>query len=120
MFKTKEEKIAFRKGMQAQFNKEHPLIRYEVFSRDTSYDAKGNINSSYDTGYSMSFRNKKEAMKRLKEANEAERVRNERVMDSVKRKSVDVYDSSKSITTKWFLKKVKPYREGYKFRNHIK
>lgn len=110
MFKTKEEKAAYRKGMQAQFNKEHPVIRYEVVPKYTSYDEKGNISGSY-TGLPILFGKKKEAMETVDRCNERERFSNERVMNSVKRKSVNVHNSAESTTAEWFLRKVdKPYR----------
>ena len=108
---SKAERLSFKKGMQAQYNKEHPLLRYVGYIFYQSYNEDGSKSGNGYSGKKWGFKTKKEAMEFAKSSNDVLKHSNARVLASVKAKKVNTYRSEDSTTqvAKW--EKVKPFRE---------
>lgn len=111
---SKEEKLSFKKGMQAQYSKEHPLMRYVFYVEDTFYNADGSIQSKF-SGRDYGCKTKKEAQARVDNFNNdvGTKNHNSRVLKAVKEMKVDVFNSDNCHTRKAFMKKVKPFRQKH-------
>lgn len=109
---SKEEKLSFKKGMQAQYSKEHPLMRYVFYVEDTFYKADGSLDLKMK-GREYGCKTKKEAQARVDNFNNdvGTKNHNSRVLKAVKEKKVDVHSSDGHYTRKGFMKKVKPFRQ---------
>lgn len=109
---SKEEKLSFKKGMQAQYSKEHPLMRYVYYVENTYYNADGSIQGK-TTGRKYGCPTKRNAQALVDDFNNDDITKNHnsRVLKSVKEKKVDIFDSDKCCTQKAFMKKVKPFRQ---------
>lgn len=106
---SKAERLSFKKGMQAQYSKEHPLMKYVVYTYNTTYNGNGSKREEF-TGRMFGFRTKKQAVAAAKNVNDRNALRNARVMKAVKSKKVNA-DDSLTIYGRW--KKVKPFRGEY-------
>ena len=110
---SKAEKRSFFKGMQAQYSKEHPLIRYESVPIYTRYAENGTVSSTF-MGKAYGFKTKKAAIASTKKSNDDLILKNSnlRIMKAVKAKKVNTFDSNDCTTEKWITRKVeKPYRK---------
>ncbi len=92
---TKAEKRSFKKGMQAQYSKEHPLMKYKV-SADVIY-----MNNKNKVDYQMKdvkmgssyHKTKKSALAALKKAKEGERFQKAQVLRKAKAGTLDMHNS---------------------------
>ncbi len=106
---TPSEKRSFRKGMQAQFSKEHPLLKYEAVEHKTVYNSDGSVSFSSLRG--VGFSTKKAAAAYAASSEAKEKFFNERVLKAVKSKRVNEYDSALCTTHTYSVRKLeKPYR----------
>lgn len=105
------EKVAFKRGMAAQYNKEHPKFSYAVADKITSYAEDGSIFTKPYYGKPAFFKTKKEAEKAVEERNKSNHFQNQRVLNAVKKKKVNIYDSSDNTTTVAELKHITPTRD---------
>ena len=105
---TAEERRAYKKGANAQYRRDHPLVRYELVAHDTYYNADGSFNSRVINSESKElFMSKKMATTAARIRNATFRDSNSKVMDQVKKKKVGFIN----ITRNFFVRKVaKPYR----------
>ena len=118
---SKEEKKAFRSGMAYQYNKEHPKFRYAVAEKTTYFNADGTVAGKPSYGKVYLYKTQKEAVDSVKKKNSDNRYRNLSVLNSVKNKKVNVYDSYSSSITYASYKKIKPTRDiGYLNYNDLK
>ena len=108
---SKAEKRSFRKGMQAQYSKEHPLMKYVAYGVNTNYNEDGSMFGTPYSGKKYGFKTLKEAKAVADRNNKDNEYRNSRVMAAVKAKKVNVYNSYDSSTESWRYEKVKPFRE---------
>ena len=105
------EKESFKRGMQVQYAKEHPLMRYVAYSSMQYYNADGSKYGSAGRGEVHAFRTKKEAVSFAKKINDSNSERNKKVLRSVKAKRVDERSSSSCSTIFGKWEKVKPFRK---------
>ncbi len=108
LFKTKAEREAYAKGRRDQYNKEHPKLRWGVESIHYNFNEDGTLyGKPYTTMTSTAkFKTKKEALSVCNDAKKAGKLRKKRVLDAVKKKKVNVYDSSDSSYTDYRLVKL--------------
>ena len=108
---SKAERLSFKRGMQAQYNKEHPLLKYVGYVFYQSYNEDGTKFGNGYKGKKFGFKTKKEAMEYVKSSNDVFKHENARVLAAVKAKKVNTHNSADSVTqvAKW--EKVKPFRE---------
>lgn len=100
-----EERRAFKRGMAAQYNKEHPKVNYETFTVHTHYNADGSI-FDRDMTSGGAYKTKAAADADARRANKLNKIRNERVWEAVKAKKVNVYGRYTSHTEVVGVKKV--------------
>ena len=105
------EKAAFKHGMAAQYNKEHPKFRYAVADKHTDYNADGSVFGTPYYGKVTFFKTKAEAERSVSARNAANRLANARVLKAVKARKVNVYDSADSSTSFAEYKRIKPTRD---------
>ena len=106
------ERKAFKSGMAAQYNKEHPQYHYAVATKFTKYHSDGS--KSYDYyGKPKLFVTKSSAQKFLSAENSHMKNQNARVLKSVKAKNVDV-NSGRNLVCVSKMKKIKPTRNPNK------
>ena len=65
LFKSKAERKAYAIGRKHQYDKEHPLIKYESVPIYTRYKANGTVDSTY-SGRPYGYKNKRDAYFREK------------------------------------------------------
>lgn len=106
------EKAAFKRGMAAQYNKEHPKFRYVVADKHTTYNADGSVFGTPYYGKVTFFKTKAEAERNVLERNAAKRLSNSRVLKAVKARKVNVYDSADCCTSFAEYKRIKPTRDN--------
>lgn len=108
------EKAAFKHGMAAQYNKEHPKYRYAVADKHTTYNEDGSVYGTPYHGRVTFFKTKKEAQQAVSERNRTNRIANKRVLEAVKKKKVNIYDSYDCSTSIAEMKHIVPTRDtGY-------
>ena len=108
LFKTKAEREAYARGRKDQYNKEHPKLRWGVQSIHYSFNEDGTL---YGTPYttmneSAKFKTKKQALSVLNDAEKSMLRRKNRVLDAVKKKKVDIYQSVDSSYTDYKFVKI--------------
>ena len=107
LFKSKAEQRAYAKGRRDQYNKEHPLTNWVVKALHHSFNEDG---TPYGKPYSVDGSRHKslsKAKEAVRAANEREKFRKERVLEAVRKKKVNVYNSYDSTYTEFVLKKEK-------------
>lgn len=115
------EKLAFKQGMAAQYNKEHPKFRYAVADKHTSYNEDGSVLGTPYHGKITFFKTKKEAKQAVSDRNKVNRLANKHVLEAVQRKKVNVFDSYDCSTTWAELKHIEPTRDlGYQSFSDLK
>lgn len=118
---SEAEKQAFKAGMAAQFNKEHPKFRYAVADKHTTYNEDGSVFGTPFYGKVNFFKTKKEAERAVSESNKHNRLVNKHVLEAVKKKKVNVYDSYDSSTSWAEMKHIEPTRDmGYQSFSDLK
>lgn len=108
---SKAERLSFKKGMQAQYNKEHPLLKYVGYTFHQTYNEDGTKFGNGYSGKKFGFKTKKEAMAYAKSVNDVNKSNNARVLSAAKSKKVNTYRSEDCTTQVGKWEKVKPYRE---------
>lgn len=108
LFKTKAEREAYARGRKDQYNKEHPKLRWGVQSIHYSFNEDG---TPYGTPYTTmnetaKFKTKKQALSVLNDAEKSMLRHKNRVLDAVKKKKVNIYDSEDSGYTDYKLVKI--------------
>jgi len=112
-FKTAAEKQAFKAGIAFQFNKEHPLMKWEIVGTHKSFNHDGSLSSKFHTrdGY-KNYKEAKSVLNRINEPNSQVSLQKKRVLKAIKAKNVNEYDSSDCSYTDYRIEKVsKPYRK---------
>ena len=97
-------------GLKAQYNKEHPKFNYAVAEKHTSYNEDGSVMTNYYGKVSF-FKTKKEAERFVADVNKSNSVFNKRVLEAVKKKKVNVFDSYECSTSFAELKHIEPTRD---------
>lgn len=108
---SKAERLSFKKGMQAQYSKEHPLLKYVGYTFYQTYNEDGTKAGNGYKGKKFGFKTKKEALAYAKSINDLYKHSNSSIMAAAKAKKVNVYDSNECTTQVGKWEKVKPYRE---------
>ncbi len=106
------EKRAFKAGMARQYNNDHPLYSYAGTVEYTRYDERGRKDGDPHYGSTVLFRSEEEAKKYVAEHNRRASLGNELVMQAVKAKKVDVYDSAHCTTERAMYKRIQPTRKA--------
>ena len=91
------EKKSFKRGVQTQFNREHPKVPYDLVTTSTVYNADGTVHSKYDHRV-VGCANKASAEHLIKNYTSQEKLLNARVLNSVKAKKVNEFRSSDCTT----------------------
>lgn len=108
------EKRSFKAGMAVQYNKEHPKFRYAVADKHTTYNEDGSVFGTPYHGKVTFFKTKKEAEQAVADRNKNNQLANKHVLEAVKKKKVNVYDSYDCSTSWAEMKHIEPTRDlGY-------
>lgn len=115
------EKVAFKHGMAAQYNKEHPKYHYAVANRYTKFNEDGSVFGKPYHGAVTFFKTKAEAEKAVAERNKIHERENAHVLAAVKKKKVNVYNSADSSISWSEYKHIEPTRDiGYQNFGELK
>lgn len=109
---TSAEKQAFRAGMRSQYNKDHPVFNYAGTVEYTTYDERGRKDGSPRYGRIVYFKTEDEAKQFAAKHKSQTALSNEIVMEAVKAKKVDVYNSSHCTTERAVYKRISPTRKA--------
>ena len=108
LFKTKAERKAYAIGRRHQYDKEHPKLKWGVetttynFNEDGSHQNKPWVRvHDFDK-----YKSKKQAEAALKRAIENEKFDKARVMNDVKNKKVNIFDSADNSYNDYRLVKI--------------
>ena len=91
------EKASFKRGVQTQFNREHPKVPYDLVTTSTVYNADGTVYSKNDH-HVIGCADKTSAERLVEKYNSREKHSNARVMAAVKAKKVNEHCSSDCTT----------------------
>lgn len=113
LFKTKAEQKAYAIGRKHQYNKEHPLVRYEAVNLVTLYNKDGSIcDRRYQDASHYVSKRAADKLTKLKNSSPIIAHQNKNVMRAVKAKNVDTSWSEGCMTEVWITRKLKkPYRK---------
>lgn len=110
-YKSKAERQAYKDGRRDQYNKEHPVLRWGVQSTHYRFNSDGSLDGKYNLiSDNSKYTSKKGAVDTLKSCRNAEKFQKKRVLEAVKQKNVNVYNSADCTYTDYSLVKIKPER----------
>lgn len=101
------EKKAFKAGMAKQYNIEHPMFKFAVAEKHTTYNEDGSVYGKPYHGKVFFFKTEKEAKNYTTSVNQKNKLCNERVLKAVKDGKVG-NDCTTSVAE---YKRIKPMRD---------